>query len=80
MGLRSLSLQQTRSGQCALKRWGVEWSGEKLLLVNCTSKWKIFGSQQKYCIQKRQSRGYNKTEEIVPGKLPFGLFSLRLQA
>ncbi|KAM7108606.1 transcriptional enhancer factor TEF-1 [Ciconia maguari] len=43
-----------------------------LLLVNCTFKWKIFGSQQKHCIQKRQSRSYNTTEEIVPGKLPFG--------
>lgn len=42
------------------------------LLVNCTFKWKIFGSQQKHCIQKRQSRSYSNTEEIVPGKLPFG--------
>lgn len=40
-----------------------------LLLVNCTFKWKIFGSQQKHCIQKRQSRSYYSTEEIVPGKL-----------
>ncbi|XP_037257803.1 transcriptional enhancer factor TEF-1 isoform X11 [Falco rusticolus] len=43
-----------------------------LLLVNCTFKWKIFGSQQKRCIQKRQSRSYTTTEELVPGKLPFG--------
>ncbi|CAI5763430.1 alpha-parvin isoform X1 [Podarcis lilfordi] len=42
---------------------GGEWSGELLLplLANCTFKWKIFRSQQKHCIQKRQSRSSNKT-------------------